>query len=502
MGVSGGLHGLWVASELRSSVALLTVPIRPLMLRTKIICTLGPATSDSQVILDLVRGGMDVARLNMAHGGQGSHREMIESVRAAASEVDRPIAVLADLRGPKIRVGPLAKPMELEPGDEVVMAFIEHSLPSQIPTTYESLARDVQRGDWVLIDDGLIELECLGVEGEEVAFRAPRGGVVRSGQGVNIPSGALSASSLTDKDVADLEFALELGVEYIGMSFVRAGSDVVSLKERVAGRALVVAKIEMALALESIDDILEASDMVMIARGDLGVELPFERVPLAQKKIIQKANFHGRPVITATQMLESMIQHSRPTRAEVSDVANAVIDGTDAVMLSGETAVGHHPLLALEAISRIAREIEGSGVLTRGPRYLERPTDEDRSGATRREHAVALGTVDAVQHLGAPAVLVLTSSGFSARLVSSHRPPVPIFAVTTDLRTYCQLSAVWGVRPVLAPQEEVSYESLTAFGKQVILESGVGSPQDPVVVTAGFPFHQPGTTNTLRVENL
>jgi pyruvate kinase len=240
----------------------------------------------------------------------------------------------------------------------------------------------------------------------------------------------------------------------------------------------------------------------MVARGDLGVELPFEEVPLAQKRIIQAANFHARPVITATQMLESMLEHSRPTRAEASDVANAVLDGTDAVMLSGETAIGRYPLLALDAIVRIVREIESSGVLERGPRYLGDDGHESRRGASVREHAVASATVDALRHLDAPAVLVITRSGFSARLVSSHRPPVPIFAVTTDPTTYRQLSAVWGVRPLLARGQEVSYESLSTFGMRAILEAGVGSPGDSVAVTAGFPFHEPGTTNTLRVERL
>ena len=342
----GNFKSRWLLFDLGS-------PLR--MLRTKIVCTLGPATSEAAVVLDLVQGGMDVARLNMAHGDHATHRKMVDSVRAAAIRVDRPIAVLADLRGPKIRVGPLAAPTEIPPGGQVVMAFADHARPGQIPITYEGLARDLGEGDRVLIDDGLIELECVRVDGQEVTFRAPRGGAVRRNQGVNIPSGALSASSLTSKDLADLEFAMEMGVEYIGMSFVRTASDVDTLKEHVAGRALIVAKIEMARALDAIDEILEASDMVMIARGDLGVELPFEQVPLAQKKIIQKANYHGRPVITATQMLESMIEHSRPTRAEVSDVANAILDGTDAVMLSGETAIGKHPASAPWTPSSILR---------------------------------------------------------------------------------------------------------------------------------------------------
>ena len=445
---------------------------------------------------------MDVARLNMAHGDRASHRRMIDAVRIASEAEGRTIAVLADLSGPKIRVGSLAEPIALRPGDRITMTFEDQAQPGQIPTTYAGLVQDLERGACVAVNDGLIELECQEVDGAEAVFEVLRGGVVRSNQGINVPTGLMATPSLTPKDIEDLDFVLDQQVEYVGMSFVRTGSDVAELKDRLAGRALVVAKIEMARALASIDDILGVSDMVMVARGDLGVELPFEAVPLAQKQIIQQANFRVRPVITATQMLESMIGHSRPTRAEVSDVANAVLDGTDAVMLSGETAMGRYPLLALDAIVRIVREIEASGVLAGGPSYLGDPTHQDRAGASPTEHAIAIGTVDATRHLGAPAVLVLTSSGFSARLVSSHRPPVPIFAVTTDPKTHSQLAAVWGVESVLAPKDGVSYKSLTDCGKQAIVESGIGSPGQAVVVTAGMPFHRRGTTNTLRVERL
>jgi pyruvate kinase len=472
------------------------------MLRTKTVCTLGPASSDPEMVRALIRGGMDVARINMSHGDRAGHGLLIQRVREAAEEEERPVAVLTDLRGPKIRVGRLDEPVELVPGARVTLAFEEDVREGELPTTYRSLARDVQPGDRVLLDDGLLELVSEEVRGGRVDFRVVRGGELRSGKGINIPSGALSAESLTARDLDDLAFALDEGVELIGLSFVRRGEDVRELRERVGGRALVVAKIEMARALLHLEEILPECDLVMVARGDLGVELPFEQVPLAQKRIIQKANFHGRPVITATQMLESMIEHPRPTRAEASDVANAVLDGTDAVMLSGETAVGNFPLLALDAIQRIVREIEASGVLERGPRYLYDPRYEERAGATPREHAVASATVDALRNLDAPAGLVITRSGFSARLVSSHRPPVPIFAVTTEEATYRQLAAVWGVRPLLARAAEVSYAALSDFGKRAILAAGVGSPGDSVVVTAGYPFHQSGTTNTLRVEHL
>ncbi len=265
---------------------------------------------------------------------------------------------------------------------------------------------------------------------------------------------------------------------------------------------MVVSKIEKVQALRAIEEILPETDAVMVARGDLGVELPFERVPLAQKRIIQLSNFYARPVITATQMLESMIGHPRPTRAEASDVANAILDGTDAVMLSGETAVGKFPLNALEAIVNIGTEIERSGFLERGPRYLTRPGLHSRGGASPREHAVAAATVDAVRQVNAPAIIVLTKSGFSARLVTSYRPTVPVFAVTPDAHTHRHLAAVWGVRPVLAERLEMTYERQVEFGRQCVLDSGVGEPGASVAVTSGFPFHESGSTNTMRLERL
>jgi pyruvate kinase len=372
----------------------------------------------------------------------------------------------------------------------------------EIPTTYPELAHDLKRGNVVLLDDGLLELEAVESQGDRAVLTVVRGGTLRSRKGINLPGVAVKAPSLTPKDERDLEFALGCGIEYVGLSFVRRPGDVVHLKGKVKGRALVIAKIEKARALAAIDEILAETDAVMVARGDLGVELPFEQVPLAQKKIIQRANFYGRPVITATQMLESMMDYPRPTRAEASDVANAVLDGTDALMLSGETASGKYPVKALEALVRIAGEIESSGVLEHGPRYLVRPGDAVRAGATLREHAIASTTVEAARQLSARAILVITRSGFSARLVSSYRPEIPIFAITTEETTFRQLAPVWGVRPIVYHEGEVSYEALTAFGKSCVLQSGAGRPGDSVVVTAGVPFHTSGSTNTMRVEQL
>jgi pyruvate kinase len=410
--------------------------------------------------------------------------------------------VLADLAGPKIRVGALESPIELQVGSVVVVAPEATAVAGEIPTTYAPLAQEIREGDAVLMDDGLLELRCVGVTGDRTRLEVVRGGTLKSRKGINLPTVEVKAPSLTEKDLADLKFALDHNVEFIGLSFVRRPEDVTDLKQRLGKRALVVAKIEKVHALRMIEEVMAETDAVMVARGDLGVELPFERVPLAQKRIIQLANLYGRPVITATQMLESMIEHPRPTRAEASDVANAILDGTDAVMLSGETATGAYPQQALDAIVRIGREIERSGFLERGPRYLTKPGLRSRRGASPREHAVAAATVEAAQQVGAPAIIVITRSGFSARLVSSYRPSVPIFAVTTDSLTYRQLAAVWGVHPELAQVDEVTYESLTAFGRDRVLASGAGERGAAIVVTAGYPFHQAGATNTMRIELL
>ncbi len=472
------------------------------MLRTKIVCTLGPATQDPDVVLGMAKRGMNVARINMSHGSYEAHTAAVKAVREASQEVGRPIAVMADLQGPKIRVGSLSSTIHVGYGEEVVLAHTRYARPGDLPVTYEPLARDTSKGDIVFIDDGRIELRRTDDDPERARFEVVYGGPIRSNKGINLPTAELSTPSLTEKDLADLDFALGLGIECIALSFVRDVQDVIDLKDRVSGQSLVVSKIEKVMAIHQIEAILTETDMAMIARGDLGVELPFERVPLVQKRIIQLANYYARPVITATQMLESMLVAQRPTRAEASDVANAILDGTDAVMLSGETAVGTHPLTALDALIRIGTEIERSGFLVRGPRYLHARGIQARGGASSREHAVAKSTVDAVRRVGAPAIIVLTRSGSSARLVSSYRPSVPIFAVTPDRYTHRQLAAVWGVRPVLASRHQSNYQSQRECGRNAVLESGIGEPGAPVPVTAGIPFDQSGSTNMMRLETL
>ena len=472
------------------------------MIRTKVIATLGPASAKPDVMIGLVRAGINVARINMSHGDHRFHERSIRLAREAARTVGRPVAILVDLQGPKIRIGKLPKPLSLEDGSVVTIAPEGLHGPGELPTTYVPLAREVSPGTHILLDDGLLELVCLDTDGGRARFEVLKGGVLRSRKGINLPGVDLNTPAVTGKDRQDLKFALEMDAEYVGLSFVQNVDDVRVMRAHLKGRAWLVAKIERANAVEQLEGIVEYSDAVMVARGDLGVELPYAKVPLVQKRIIQAANGFGCPVITATQMLESMTAYPSPTRAETSDVANAILDGTDAVMLSAETAVGKYPARTVEVMVRIAEEIEGSGVLVEGPHYLAAMGPIQRRGASLREHAVADSSVRSARDLNAPAIIVITRSGFSARLVASYRPATPIFSVCTERKVYRQLSGVWGVRPVLAEHGEITYENLTELGKRVVLDSGRGKVGDPVIVTSGLPFHRRGSTNTMRVEQL
>ncbi|HEX8244138.1 MAG TPA: pyruvate kinase [Longimicrobium sp.] len=466
--------------------------------RTKIVCTLGPSSWSPERIHSLIEAGMDVARINFSHGDLDRHAETIRNVRAASRRCGRPIAVLGDLQGPKIRVGALPQPVELKPGDSVTFAPEPICGPGELPTTFAELAEDVEVGEVVLLADGLMELIVEDVQSPRVTMRVIHGGELTSHKGINLPTTRISVPSLTPKDLRDLEFALEQEVDYIALSFVRSAEDVLDLTRRIPpGGPLVVVKVEKGLALQNLQAIVEAAAVAMVARGDLGVELPFEQVPLAQKKMIQLCNVSGRPVITATQMLESMIENPRPTRAEASDVANAIIDGTDAVMLSAETATGRFPIQAVQAMARIAQEIENSHILEGGPHYdfpLERA-----GGEITTARAIAGATVEAVRRTGAPVILTFTSSGSTARVVSSFRPPVPILALTDQHRTYNQLALVWGVIPILCTPESTFEENL-ACGRDEAIKRGLAQRGDRLVVTAGYPMHVPGTTNLLQVE--
>ncbi|MDQ6716889.1 MAG: pyruvate kinase [Gemmatimonadota bacterium] len=462
--------------------------------RTKIVCTLGPASSDESVVRGLISAGMNVARLNFSHGTHQQHAATIAMLRRLSAEAQQPLAILGDLQGPRIRVGDLASPVLLEVGDDVVLAYEDEAKPTELPITYEGLAVDVHVGDRILVDDGLIELVVLEVTGKRVSARVLAGGVVKSHKGLNLPGIHVSAPSITAKDIADIKFAIESEVDYLALSFVRRAEDIDSLRKLIPKSILIIAKIEKDVALKNIESIILASDGVMVARGDLGVELPFEEVPGAQKKIIALANRYGRPVITATQMLESMIEHPRPTRAEASDVANAIIDGTDAVMLSAETAAGKYPRLAVEAMARIIREVEQHPPAAE-PRTLQ------GGGVVTTEVAIAAATVAAVQMLGAPLVVVFTKGGFSARVVASHRPRVPILALTDQPGTYRQLALVWGIIPELVPHCD-TYDQMMTRAKAAVVKRDLASPGDRIIVTAGVPFDIPGTTNLLKVESL
>src|SRR5215207_2143223 len=327
--------------------------------RTKIVCTLGPSTATRETLSSLMEAGLNVARLNFSHGTHDQHARTVELVRSTAQELGRPVAILGDLQGPRIRIGDLDVPREVQDGQDIVLVAGEDATGEEFPTTYEGLCKDVKVGDRILVDDGLIELVTMEVSGTRVHCRVLHGGKIKSHKGMNLPGVAVSAPSITEKDWADVTFAVEHGLEYVALSFVRRAADIAELRTKIPKEMLVVSKIEKDSALDNIESIIHASDAVMVARGDLGVELPFEEVPIAQKRIITLANRLGRPVITATQMLESMITNPRPTRAEASDVANAILDGTDAVMLSAETAAGQYPRLAVEAMTRIIAEIEG-----------------------------------------------------------------------------------------------------------------------------------------------
>ncbi len=469
-------------------------------LRTKIVATIGPASGTREMIQSLAEVGVDVVRINMAHGTHETHGQVIGWVREAAEAMGKPMAILTDLAGPKIRIGALPEPILLRDDAEVVLAPEAEAHGSEIPQAYAGLAQDVVPGNRILLDDGIMELRVAGVEGERVRARVVRGGLLKEHKGMNLPGIKVSVPALTEKDSADLAFAVEHGVDYVGLSFVQHASDIEDLRRRIPPGTLIVAKIEKDTALDELEQILAVNDAVMVARGDLGVELPFEQVPLAQKRIIQLANLSGRPVITATQMLESMIENARPTRAEVSDVANALFDGTDAVMLSGETASGKYPLLAVDAMVRIAGEIERSAAFEAGPKYDIPVLDHLRQGATPTEHAVAAASVEAVSLLGAPALVVFTRTGLTARLVSSYRPPVPIVAISDQERTYRQMALVWGVKPVRFTGQEITYEDMLACARDFLHEQALAQPGQRIVITAGVPFHVPGSTNMMRVE--
>ena len=470
--------------------------------KARIVCTLGPASHDPAVLGRMLEVGMDVARLNFSHGSYDDHAHLIANVRVAAQEAGVPLCIMQDLQGPKIRVGDLAAGfVELVAGSTVsITTDPSPGSPDRIPTSYLNLPRDVHAGDTILLDDGRLRLNVLGASERDVTCEVAVGGKLGSRKGINLPGVPLSIPSFTAKDLEDLAFGIRMDVDYTALSFVRSADDVRALRDamgRIAGAEAyhpIVAKIEKPQALRNIDAIIAEADGIMVARGDLGVEVPPEEVPLHQKSIIAKCNRAGKPVIVATQMFESMITNPTPTRAEASDVANAVLDGADAVMLSGETSVGAYPVEAVAMMTRIINNVE-----THAGRewHVERHASDGE-----RDYHEALGRAACVlaEQIHAAAIVTVTQSGTTTRIVAHHRPRIPIVAVTTSASTLRRLNLVWGVQSLLVDQVfPDSDRTLRAVEDRLVAE-GLLKSGDMYVLIAGQPLFAGGGTNLIKVE--
>jgi pyruvate kinase len=463
-------------------------PIAPAPPRTKIVCTLGPASTDPAVLERLIRAGMNVARLNFSHGDHRSHGVLLAALRQAAARAGRPVGVLQDLCGPKIRMGDLPDgAVELADGQEVVLRSgppPAHAGVPGLPVQYEGLAQDVAPGDRLLFDDGALEARVVGREGPAaVRVTFVRGGRLRSRKGINLPGVRVSAPSVTAKDMEDLEWGLAHRVDLVALSFVRHPDDLAPVRARLARVAdppLLVSKIEKPEALDHLEAIVRASDAVMVARGDLGVELDYARVPLIQKRVIRLANEWDVPVITATQMLESMTESPRLTRAEASDVQNAILDGTDAVMLSGETAAGRYPVEAVAAMSALALEAERH--LLAGDEAYRASARETRTSDLH--DALALGAERIARSLEVRAIVLVTRSGRTARYVASSRPRVPVLALTANPRAVGRLALYWGITPV-ERRPAPGVRDLLRLAETAVLEAGLAGPGDLIVVVVG-----------------
>lgn len=471
------------------------------MRKSKIVCTIGPASESLENIKKLILAGMNVARLNFSHGDFEEHGARIKTIRQASKELNKTVAILLDTKGPEIRTGKLeVEPIELVQ-DEYLTLTTEEILgdASRISITYNNLPNDVHVGSTILIDDGLIGLTVVDIQGTEIKTRIINGGTIKSKKGVNVPGVAISLPGITEKDTNDIIFGIEQDIDFIAASFVRKASDVQEIRELLekhnASHIQIISKIENQQGVDNLDEILAASDGLMVARGDLGVEIPAEDVPLAQKLMIQKCNVAGKPVITATQMLDSMQRNPRPTRAEASDVANAIFDGTDAIMLSGETAAGKYPVESVLTMSRIAEKAESA--LNHREIFMKQQIAQETTVTEAISQSVAISALD----LNAKAIISSTVTGHTARVVSKYRPKAQIIAVTTQERTMRQLALVWGVTPVYGLEAHSTDELLeTAIkgGK----DSGLVQAGDLVVITAGIPLGRSGSTNLVKVSTI
>ncbi|MBU1738374.1 MAG: pyruvate kinase [Proteobacteria bacterium] len=471
---------------------------------TKIIATIGPSTASEKDLLALMRADVNVFRLNFSHGSTEGKRAVIKLVRRIAEKERRVVAILGDLQGPKIRTGEMKNgALELLSGSEVrITTDTAIGKEGFIPTSYHNLPKDVQDGDRILIDDGAIELKVKEVDGDEVICRVVIGGTVRNHKGINLPGVEVSSPALTDKDLADVAFCAAEEIDFIALSFVRRADDIVQLRKHLQSlrsEIQIVAKIEKPEAIVNFDAILAAADGIMVARGDLGVEINPEKVPLLQKNIIAKCNRAGKPVITATQMLESMIHNQQPTRAETSDVANAILDGTDAVMLSGETAIGLNPHKAIRVINRVALDVEKNS--PRGATLLFPDGKVAASGTVSATEAIGQAACRVALEVKAKAILAFTQTGNTATLVAKYRPPVPIYAVTPSLKVQRRMCLSSGVR-ALVVDFQGSTEAQIDEVESAVLASGVLKEGSLVVITMGSPLSSPGTTNLLKIHQL
>ena len=465
------------------------------MRRAKIVATLGPTSSSYERIRELVESGMDVARLNLSHGSYDDHAAVYEHVRRASDAVGRGVGVLIDLQGPKIRLGTFAdQPPLLTAGDRFIITT--ERVPGDgliASTTYAGLPGDVSAGDTILIDDGRVSLEVVDVDGPRVVTTVLEGGRVSNHKGINLPGVAVSVPAMSDKDLEDLRWGLRIGADLVALSFVRSPEDIVdvhAVMDEEGQRIPVLAKVEKPQAVDNLEEIVRVFDGIMVARGDLGVELPLEAVPLVQKRAIELCRIAAKPVIVATQMLDSMVTATRPTRAEASDVANAVLDGADAVMLSGETSVGDHPGHVVRTMSRIIQHVEENGL------ERLRPLPPDPPGSTAK--ALTRAAVDVATAVRAASMIPFTETGSSARLIARWRSPAPILAFTPNPRVRSQLALVWGVETFLVPKV-LHTDDMVVQVDRALLEIGRAQPGERVVIVAGVPPGIPGTTNGMRV---
>lgn len=471
--------------------------MKPLNFRTKIVATIGPASSDPDTLRQMLLAGLNVARLNFSHGSYEVHGQTIKLLRSLSEELDLPLTLLQDLQGPKIRVGNLPpEGMNLAVGDSLTLIPVEEFQGQEktVGIDYPYVAEEAQPGTQVLLDDGLLELQVESVKGNQVVCQVVQGGVLKSHKGLNLPSLNLRLPSMTEKDQKDLEFGISQGIDIVSLSFVRQPQDIQALKAFLTERNAeipVLAKIEKPQAVQNLEAIVDECDAIMVARGDLGVEMRPEKVPLIQKNIIRLCNQKGIPVITATQMLDSMIRNPRPTRAEASDVANAIIDGTDAVMLSGESAVGDFPIPAVKMLASIATDVEPEQNFVNYP---------PRTGDKVHALAEAVNTIDKILPL--QCIVALTETGQAATLAAAERPSVPIVALTPNKTVYHRLNLVWGVRPILFNYDSDHWEEFLPKMEQELLKRDFVSPGDQILILGGIPLRQAHSTSFLDLHTI